>query len=365
MSAINDFVTQARDNGISDDVTRQALEAQGWDKNNIEFAMAGIAVPAPAVTANTAPQPQAPIKSGPPSISPLMSALQHVLLWFFMIAASVSIFTITSSLLGNMSSDIKWALTAIAIVGLTFIPYAILFTLYLRKLKAQPDMVPGKVWSTITICFFSIGALGAAITLLIAAINNTNNSGNGTILGACIMLLLSVVILLTYIFAAFGLKLLKARKTVLMVSLPVIIAILGGLFTVYFINYGPAKADETTRTNLSATVENIREKTMKLNRLPTAQEATSLIAASGITYKKNSSTLYELCANFLTDSNDTSYYSSYLNSYPNSEQKHPANDSYISTSGFISKRGNQCFSLESGYLSNGYNKSTMVDAIPV
>jgi len=356
MTAISDFITQARNSGISDDVTRQALEAQGWDKGTIDFAMSGISVPSPETNTDLTPQPQVMAQPKTPSLSPLMSALQHVLLWFFMIAASVSIFTITSSLLGDMSSNMNWVITAIAIVGLTFTPYAVLFALYLSKLKAQPDMIPSKVWSTITICFFSLGALGAAITLLIAIINNNEGYGNGTILGACIMLVLSVVILLTYIFAAFGIKLSKARKIILTISLPVIITILGGLFTVYFLNYGSARADATTRINLSTTVDNIRKETLSLDRLPTAQEAATLIATNGITYEKTDSTSYKICANFITDSSRTGYYS-YSSYGANSDRT--VDDSYISESDFYSKSGNRCFLLKSAYLSeNIYTRNT-------
>ncbi len=342
MAAIDDFITHARNNGVDDETIRQTLETQGWDKNVVSFALAGIAVPAPdSNVAVSVPVAEPAHSSAAPSLHPLLAALHHVLLWFFVISSTIAIVAVVASLFGE-SVDSSALAAMIAVVAITFTPYAILFITYLRKLGTQPNLIPGKVWSIITICLQSLSVLGAAITLVVTAIVGGESS---VMVGAALILALTGTVLTVYIFAAFVPITAKVRKPILLAYLPIVALLLGTLFVMSLLRLGPALADENTRKNLVTTVENIQKKVQTIDRLPNTSEAKSLIVGSGITFDSKSPTTYELCATFVTDSETDKY-----SSYGSTRADAPISDSYVYVDAFYRPSGRQCFVIQSNDL---------------
>lgn len=355
MTALDDFVAHSRNNNLSDDTIRQTLEAQGWDPNMVRFALAGITVPTPEpatqVSAVVAAEPS-PVASAAPSLHPLMAALHHVLLWFFVLSSTVAIVAVIASLFGE-TVDSSTLAAFIAVVAITFTPYAVLYVLYLRKLRTQPSLVPGKVWSIITICMHSLSTLAAAITLVVTAIVGGQVS---VIVSSALVLVLTATVLTVYLFAAFVPSTWKIRKPILIAYLPIVAILLGTLFIMSLLRLGPALGDETTRKNLVTTVTNIQKQVQSINRLPDEAEAQSLIVGSGISYKTKTSSTYELCAKFTLEiKNDT--YSSYSS---NGTTDRPITDSYVDAYYFNRPSGNQCFVIESNDMLNSiYDRSDL------
>jgi hypothetical protein len=274
-----------------------------------------------------------------------MAAMHHILLWFFTGSSAVTITGVVASLFGtNVSSTALASMIAVTVV--TFIPYAILFILYVLKTRKTPDLIPGKVWSIITICLHSIGAMIAAIVLVVTAITDTDST---VMISAALILLLDLLVVKTYLFAAFSsTKVKKLRQIILYAFIPVLIVLFGILFSMSAFKLGPAKHDEALRTSLVTSVREVVEYTRTNEKLP---EAGAVTLEQGVSYKKLSDTTYEVCASFQTTNRDENdyYYSA----------PYDRTDSYVGESDFhTSKSGDQCFAFKSDYLSNEYLRRT-------
>src|SRR5690606_31513541 len=133
----------------------------------------------------------------------------------------------------------------------------------LRRLKQDPNLTPGSIWSIITVCLHSLGALVAAIVLTVALITGGDLS---TIISSAIILALYSVVVATYSLAAFA-KPSRTRKIVLFASLPVLAIIMGSLFTLSLMQIGPSLQDQKTRDNLVLTTQSIAEFVADNNRV--------------------------------------------------------------------------------------------------
>jgi hypothetical protein len=337
MPELETFVKDARDKGLDDDTIRKALLSEGWDSSLVTAALTGVTVPKP--TTDQAAHNAHPKR---PSLSPLMAAIHHILLWFFTGSSAVTITGVVASLFGTNVSSVALA-SMIAVTIVTFIPYATLFILYVIKTRKTPDLMPGKVWSIITICLHSVAAMVAAITLVVNAITGDSMT---IIISAALILLLDLLVVTTYLFAAFSAgKVAKLRKAVLYAFIPTLVVLFGILFSMSAFKLGPAKHDEEVRKQLATSVRNVAEYTRTNNELPTTGAVT---LEQGVSYNKLSNTTYEVCASFQMTNREQSdyYYSS-----PSYDQT----DSYVSDSSFDNdKTGHQCFTFKSDYLTNEY-----------
>ncbi len=363
MPELRAFINQARENGLNNEQIKEALLAKGWDKNIIEVELHDISVPTPPPPTTASNQPKTPSSLKPaadrgPSTSPLSSALHHVLLWFFAAASSIAIGGVVATLFGEEISSRALA-AMIAVTVITIVPYAVLFTSYLRQLKKYLDLVPGRVWSIITICIHSIGALVSAITAVITAIVGDSSS---VLTGAILILILNLLIVATYYFATFGTARPGLRKNILKLYLPAVIILLGSLFVLSIFKLGPVRSDEALRHDLAATVHNIRDYTTDNSRLPEAP-ASDLIENSAITYRIKSSNTYELCANFSVDRSgdeDLSYYES--------GRGYTLYDNSVSEYSFSYSDNAGCFLVQAEHLrsrSSPYNDYENMDPSPL
>jgi hypothetical protein len=339
MAQINTFVHEAREKGLSDEAIRKALEAQGWDRPLIDTALLGLEVPkAPEDTS-----PSHPMAAQQQSLSPLMAAMQHVLLWFFTASSTVTIASVVASLSGfNISAQVLASMIAVTLI--TFTPYAVIFLLYVVRLRRAPGLVPSKVWSIITICLHSVAAMAAGITLVVTLIV----SGEYSIwLSALLILALDIIVVVTYVFAAFSLKLRRARKIAVLAHLPVLLLLFGTLFVMSLLQLGPARHDEQLRKDMASSATAIRDYTVAHKALPTS--GSGVLKSSEIRYKKVSDTTYSLCATFQASPRRGSYYYGYGNS--------PTSDAYAYEAQFQAYgSGEHCFTLISTELENQQNQ---------
>jgi hypothetical protein len=330
MPELKIFVDQAREKGLSDDQIRSALAAQGWDKSVAEAALLGLDVPkASDKTPSTTPQTHRP------SLSPMMAALHHVLLWFFVGSSAITIAGVVASLSG-LHVTTQTLASMIAVTLITFVPYAAFFLIYLFRLRKTPELIPGKVWSIITICLHSVAAMIAAITLVVSLITQGEYSLQ---LSAGLIVVLNLIVILTYGFAAFGKG--KVRKVIVWAHIPVLLGLFGTLFIMSVMQFGPASHDEQLRKDLAATVNAVYENTLTNKRLP--ENGDGIVKSSEITYEKKTDTTYTLCGTFQTANRNYTY-----NSY---RSYAPIGDSYAYESQFeASTSGKQCFDFTSSAL---------------
>lgn len=342
MEKLTAFVAQAREKGLPDESIRKNLELEGWGKEKIDTALAGLEVPKPdaplSETKATASQPTNPF-----SLSPLMAALHHIILWFFVSSSTITICGTVASLYGiSVSSEVLASMIAVTLI--TFIPYAILFCIYLLKLRKNPLLVPGKVWSIITICLHSVGAMTAAIVLVI----NLIVSGSQIfIISSALILALNALVVIAYSFAAFGIhRALTLRKIIVSLYLPLLLIMFGILFSMSLLKLGPAKHDEDLRRDLSAVTAKIRTETRTNNKLP--DSISGFTSNSSIRYEKTNTRTYKLCASFQTSNNPNVGGVSYYTERSTEETK---SDAYADDYSFFnSKSGENCFNFESYYL---------------
>jgi hypothetical protein len=332
MQEIDTFIKQARDKGLSDETIRQNLETNGWDKATIDAGLVGLEVPKAPIS------PSQATPSGYPTLSPLMTAIHHVILWFFVGSSTVAICGVVATLYGfEISSNALAAMIAVTLI--TFIPYAVLFGIFLFKVRRNKELVPGKVWSIITICLHSVGAMIAAI---VAVVNIVTGGEQMYLVGAGLILLLNLIVITTYSLAAFGFGKLKTLRTIMIwAHLVLLIVMFGILFGLSLLKLGPAKHDEALHKDLTDTVTKIANKTREQNKLPDSID--TLRTNPAITYSKLSDKTYEVCADFQT-SNVNRAYSSEYRTIEN-------RDAYVSDILFYASRsGHQCFGFTSDYL---------------
>ena len=328
MAKIEAFIKSARAKGLDDNDIKEALIEQGWKKGEIVTALSGVAVPKPESTGKG---------SDPHTIHPLFAALQHVLLWFFIASSSISIAAVVSSITGSNVNPQALA-SLIAVTAITFTPYAVFYIFYLNKLRKDPRVIPGNIWSIITVCLHSLGTLAAAIVLVVALITNGESS---TIISSAIMLTLYGIVVATYSFAAFAHPG-KLRRAILYISLPILALIMGTLFTLSMMRIGPSLEDQNTRKDMVSSMQSIAEFIAKENRIPEDNEGQDLLTSQDITYKKQTVISYELCATFNAGNTSSDLfeapYFSLIDAYPHESQ--------FATN----KAGEACFSVESSYL---------------
>jgi hypothetical protein len=330
MTDLKAFIDKARKNGLNDEQIRKALVSQGWDEAMIDPTLMGLEVPKVDKSPSNTHAKQ-------PSLSPLMAALHHVFLWFFTVSSTVAIIGVVASLSGfDISSKALASMIAVTLV--TFTPYAILYIIYLRQSRRTPGLIPGKVWSIITICLHSIAAMISAITLVVATIVSSEQN---TLISAALVLLLDLIVVTTYGFAAFGSARLAVAKITTLIYLPVLFVLLGTLFTLSLVQLGPVRHDEQLRKDLVSTVEAVNAYARSNNSLPTS--SSDVTSNPAITYEPITDATYKVCGTFKVDSKKATN---------NNLPTRPRSDRFVSTSQFDDvTSGNHCFEFSSETLS--------------
>lgn len=340
MNEIETFVKAAREHNVDDLAIRKALEEKGWDSADIDAALSGAKTPEDEMAVQ-APTPPA-TRQKTATLSPLMAAMHHILLWFFTSSSTVTIVGVIASLFSeNVSADALAAMIAVTVV--TFIPYAVLFAVFLSLDHKRKGVIPGKVWSIITICLHIIGAMAAAITLVVTAITSSTTS---VMVGAGLVLLLNAIVITTYCFGAFSLTHVpKLRKVVISLHLPILVVLFGILSFLSIMQIGPAKHDDQLRQNMVTTVQKIVSYTKEHQALPANGNA--IVTSPEIHYSKKSDTTYELCADFQIHEKAAPP------SHPASSEA--IHDDYVYKEQFTYYgKGQRCFTFKSNVLDQDY-----------
>ena len=327
MDRLQNFISEARSKNLPEETIRKSLINAGWQETDVDTALvSGIEIPLPEESDRKTTR-----ATGRPSLGSLEAALLHVLLWFFTAASTVAITAVASSLFGgSVSSEALAAMMAVTVI--TFTPYAILFIRFLRRLKKTPELIPGRVWSIITICIHSIGAMIAGITLVVSLIINTDPS---VAVAAALVAVLNLIVLISYDQASFAHHN-KKRRFILALHLIVLAIMLSALFVTSLMRLAPAQADTETRERLVESSEQIKEFIREEERLPNQND---LSLPDGVGYRRISDRTYELCANFELNARSGDY-----------ERSQPINDSYVSEYDFSAHdKGEQCFEFESDH----------------
>lgn len=333
---LREFIARAKEQNIDIDTIRRTLRNKGWSETAIDAALLGdLEVPiAPAgeqslVDTSSLKQPQTRERPAVHSTGPLFSALHHVLLWFFVGSTSFAITSAISSLFHDyVSEDALASFIAVSIV--TFIPYSIVFVLYLRKRRQNPQLIPGRIWSIITICLASIGVMAAAITAVVALIQSSDDS---VAISAAALMILYAAVIVTYASAAFMTNQKESlRRWLLRLPVIVVALLLLGVFIPSLLQLGPIRDDQQLRKDMVTTVETIRQIADAQQSLP--ESADNYLANPKISYKKISVNRYQLCAPFKVRSN-SDYYS----------PDNTIQDRYVAEYSF-ERSGNNCFTIE-------------------
>ena len=322
---IHEFVAQARLRNVQDETIRRSLSRAGWNDDAIDTALLeGLEVPAAEITK----------KSSGTSTGALFSALHHVLLWFFVIAASIATASAIGSLLGESVSEDALA-SFIAVSVITFIPYATVFWLYLRARKSTPGLVPGKIWSIITICLASIGVM---ITLMTAVVSLITDSSISVLASAGALFLIYASVVIIYAQASFARSKTSKRSSLLLWGpLAGIALLMLGLFVASVLQLGPARHDANLRTELVEAAESVRSYAERMDTLPAS--GTDITLGSDVEYTKLTDTTYRLCAPFKIDTTAN-----------NSRSTDTIDDAFISDYYFYGSKTDNCFVLENSHI---------------
>ena len=333
---LQEFITKAREQSLSDEEILAALVDNGWSETQAKLALKGLAVPTPEAKEAAQPKQNEPNIQKQPALSPLSAALHHIFLWFFTAASSLAIGAAVASAFNRPVSG--QALAAfIAVVLVTLAVYGSFYMSYARRATRPPFVTANKVWSIITICIHGVGAMAAAITLIVMAIVG----GSGIIaVTAALILALDLAVLVTYIAATFMKPESATRRTILKVVMQAVFAALLLLCDWSLVAYSGVRHDQDLREDLVATQKAVRDYTTEHDALP--ESGDDITITGDVTYERISGKTYNLCGVFKRSGTDYDY---------GRDKTYTPSDNYITEYEFTaSGAGKQCFAFESSHL---------------
>jgi len=348
MDNMQQFITDARAKDWDDEKIKQALIASGWQEAQVDAALSGLALPLATGGGNHGHEVN---QANHPSVNTLQAALQHVLLWLFTGTSTIMINIVAFALLSGNSGSSDTLLTYVVLEAVTFAAFAFFHWKYLRQLRKQPELVPGKVWSILTIVFHSLGTIGAVVGFILVLVLVHNSETTAGIVASLAIGVMDVLVVAAYALATFSKrpqsKLRLQYLRFFPVALFVIIASLG-VFALFKV--GPLRADDQTMQNLVTAVQDVhayadRSKTLpeNLSQLPHQPQ--------GVSYRSTGSDTFEVCATFRVDHGDTSA----------NDTSARQDDTYVDTSVFDNdKAGHRCWNFYDDSI-----RSVPVDGTPV
>lgn len=339
------FIHQLKNNGVNSQQIFQSAQITGqWSDDVIATALYSLdrneKEPRTQTKAEVASHEN---NNGVQSISILQTVFHHIALWFFIGATIPALITLVDLLTGGTTSP-STITTFLSVVIVTGGLYFVFYGIYLRKaLKSKETIIPGKVFSIITMAFALVTLLIAAIaglTVLVSSSFGGDSIGDsGTVLSSALTVVIAGAVIAIYWAATFLKTNNKTRKPLLIGSPIAIIAIITALFIAGFSTLPSVIADEKTRDALVETSEKIVNLTKLESSLP--EDDTVLSLEDGMSYKKLDKNSYELCATFKNDS---------TNPYALGDTA-ALNDSYLSEYDFQNySKGESCFTIESGVM---------------
>ncbi len=382
MPAINDelsaYIRSAREHELSDDVIIRLLLASGWNPSDISRHLINVPVPnpappaaeapalaavpaqaafaAPAQAAFAAPAQAASAAPAPPAarpaLIPLIAALHHVFLWFFVGSASYSV-AVVIELLFSYDPYPRSITSTIAVTGVTLVVYLSFFIPYWFKTRKPPFVSAHRVWSTITICLFGVAAMVAAIVFIVSVLDSESTV---TIVTTLTLFIIYICIVITYLAATFIPVTRRRLRTVLLSSgVPVAATILGVFFIVSVVNLGPISRDWETRDNIVELTEDVSSYAEDTGMLPGS--AAVLDIPEGLTYTKKSALVYEICAVYERNAS-----AQFFDDPAEVDDAEPQNDLYLDSGQLAGVAGRNCFLFQSDVLTQLLDEEADEDA---
>lgn len=352
MSDIREFIDSARQKNVDDGHIKQMLLDNGWTESQAQAGLLGLDVPraeAPPTTVVTPMQNTQiePLKPKRPNLDTLEAALHTVLLWVFTATSTIMIAIVATALFGSTTPSSETLITYVVMELLTFTPFLLLYLRFLKKRNQNEELGTGRIWSTLTIIFHSIGLIISLISAVLVIVLVHNDGTLGGLLGSISISIMNALVVSVYALINFVSPSQGWHKKLIKIF-PALLFVLISVFAVLaLVRVGPLKADDQTRQDLVSTVNMVKEYVSNNDTLPTSQTQISGMP-SGIEYTRSSQTSYKLCAEFVTDGDG----------YDNYYDQEGRDDSYVSDYTFMQpKKGNQCWTLTSAELRETENKT--------
>lgn len=381
------FVETCREQGISDNkIVNMAVSLDKWDKNLI-IAFVGNDDNESTVN-DTAPREKR-IKSDSvgnknrPQLPAIMMVIHHISLWVFLLTAvplMVGLILLISSKNGEFfynSGSFETLISFIVVLCVTGGLYGGLFFYYFKKLKYNPELQTGRVFSLINISFSLITVIGSTITLIVTMVNYLllgrggrdeniidyvagvsapveNNFPTSTILVTLSLIILYGSVFLTY-FASDFMKptilnengeqvIAPKRKITMLTSVLTSFVLLTILLITSFAFMPSAIKDSKTVDSVSSIVRAIHDNADEKGELLSPEEFNRLPGIENLTYKIVNDFEYDICAEF---ENDTSY-NSYSYGY---DDRIDDSSTYLTQQ---HEKGNHCFEFYNYELKTQY-----------
>lgn len=110
------------------------------------------------------------------TISPISMVMHHIVLWFFLFSVFPLVIMVFNKIFYNSNSDILYDISItpmvlfIVVVVLLGGLYGALFSLYIKKLKKEPYLRTGKIFSLIVMAVSLITVIASLITIVVSNI---------------------------------------------------------------------------------------------------------------------------------------------------------------------------------------------------
>lgn len=406
------FVETCREQGISDNkIVNMAVSLDKWDKNlitafvdnddngvdnDVGSVNSDVGSDDNESTANDTVPREERVKSDSvgnksrPQLSAIMMVVHHISLWVFLLTAvplMIGLILIISSKSGEFfynSGSFETLISFIVVLCVTGGLYGSLFFYYFKKLRYNPELQTGRIFSLINIAFSLITVIGSTITLIVTMVNYLllgrdestvdyfagvsapaeNNFPTATVLVTLSLIILYGSVFVTY-FASDFMKptildkngeqvIAPKRKIVMLTSSLTNFVLLTILLITSFAFMPSAIKDSKTVDSVSSAVRAIHDNADEKGELLSLEEFNKLPGSENLTFEIVNDFEYDICAEF---ENDTSY-SSYSYGY----------DDRIDDSSIYRTRqhekGNHCFEFYNYDLKTQYEDEELAKDYP-
>lgn len=395
------FVETCREQGIGDNkIVNMAVSLDKWDKNLIEAFVVndgndvGIDNNESTVN-NTVPQKER-VKSDSvgnksrPQLSAIMMVIHHISLWVFLLTAvplMIGLILLISSKNSDFfynSGSFETLISFIVVLCVTGGLYGSLFFYYFKKLKYNPELQTGRIFSLINIAFSLITVIGSTITLIVTMVNYLllgrdkstvdyfagvsasaeNNFPTSTVLVTLSLIILYGSVFITY-FASDFMKpttvdkngeqvIAPKRKVIMLTSTLTSFVLLAILLITSFAFMPSAIKDSKTVDSVSSAMRAIHDNVNEKGELLSLEEFNRLPGSENLTYKIVNDFEYDICAEFENDTSNNRYSYGYDDRIDDSSiyrtQQH--------------EKGNHCFEFYNYELKTKYEDEELAKGYP-
>lgn len=356
------FVETCREQGISDNkIVNMAVSLNKWDKNLITAFVGNdvgsdvgsddsdVGNDGSESTANDAVPREERVKSDSagnksrPQLSAIMMVVHHISLWVFLLTAvplMIGLILIISSKSGEFfynSGSFETLISFIVVLCVTGGLYGSLFFYYFKKLRYNPELQTGRIFSLINIAFSLITVIGSTITLIVTMVNYLllgrdestvdyfagvsapaeNNFPTATVLVTLSLIILYGSVFVTYFASDFmkptildknGEQVIAPKRKIIMLasSLTSFVLLIILLITAFAFMPSAIK-DSKTVDSVSSAVRAIHDNADEKGELLSLEEFNRLPGSENLTFEIVNDFEYNICAEFENDTSNNRY----------------------------------------------------------